>query len=88
MLDDDDVCNDIMELQMQVIYCRNAEQDNETIRRDVMPTLLKNQSFEISRFGIKEKDDDELEDILHPDEDDKRMEQIEDSMKRVSDMQK
>lgn len=88
MLDDDNVCNDIMELQMQVIYCRNAEQDNETIRRDVMPTLLKNQSFEISRFGIKEKDDDELEDILHPDEDDKRMEQIEDSMKRVSDMQK
>lgn len=88
MLDDDDVCNDIMELQMQVIYCRNAEQDNETIRRDVMPILLKNQSFEISRFGIKEKDDDELEDILHPDEDDKRMEQIEDSMKRVSDMQR
>lgn len=88
MLDDDNVCNDIMELQMQVIYCRNAEQDNETIRRDVMPTLLKNQSFEISRFGIKEKDDDELEDILHPDEDDKRMEQIEKSMKQVSDMQK
>lgn len=88
LLDNIDVCNELLELQMQVIYCMNAEKDNETIRRDVMPTLLKNQNLEVTRFGIKEKMDDPMEDILHGDEADKKMEDMEKTFKKMIDMQK
>lgn len=88
LLDDTDVCNELMELQMQVVYCMNAEKDNETIRRDVMPTLLRNQNLEMTRFGIKEKIDDPMEDILHGDEADKKMEEMEKGFKKMIDMQK
>lgn len=88
LLDDIDVCNELLELQMQVVFCMNAEKDNETIQREVMPTLLKNQNLEITRFGIKEKMDDPMEDILHGDEADKKMEEMEKGFKKMVDMQK
>lgn len=88
LLDDIDVCNDLLELQMQVIYCMNAEKDNETIQRDVMPTILKNQDLEITRFGIKEKVEDPMEDILYGDEADKKMEEMEKGLHKIIDMQK
>lgn len=88
LLSDSEVCEDLLQLQMQVIYCMNAERDNETIRKDVMPTIMNNQSLEWTRYGIREKEDDPMEDILHPDEADKKMEDMEKSIRKMVDMQK
>lgn len=88
LLDDDGVREDIVELQIQTIYCMGAEHDNETIRKDVMPTILKNQNLEITRYGIREKEDDPMDDILHGDETDKRMEEMEKTVQKMADMQK
>lgn len=88
LLDDAGVRTEIMELQMQMVYCMGAERDNETIRKDVMPTIMKNQNFEITRFGIKEKEEDTVDDILHGDEMESKVEEMENSIRKMMDMQK
>lgn len=88
LLDAQNVRQELLELQMQVVYCRNAERDHARLQQDVMPTLMKNRNLEITRFGIKEKDEDALEDILHPDAADKKMEEMERSIRKMMDMRR
>ena len=88
MLLREEVRNDLLELQMQIVYCQNAERDEERIRKEVMPTLLNNQSYEITKFGIREKDDDTLEDILHPDNEERKIEELESGIQKIIDMQR
>lgn len=88
LLNDDNVRATLMELQMQIVYCMGAEHDNETIQKDVMPTIMRNQNLEITRYGIREKEEDPMEDILHGDETDRKMEELEQGIRKVMDMQK
>lgn len=85
---DETVRQEIAELQIQVIYCSDAERDTETIRKDMMPTIMKNQNLEVTRYGIREKEDDPMEDVLHGDEMEKRMEEMEKTVNKMADMQK
>lgn len=82
-----EVRKEVLQLQKQVVFCQNAARDQETLRNDIMPNIMKNQNFEVSRFGIKEKEEDPMMDILHPD-DDRKMEELEASFQKISDMQK
>ena len=88
MLQSDEVCQELTELQMQLILTLNAEKDNDIISREIMPDLIKNNSFQITRNGIEETEEDSLEEILHPDIAEQRMEKLEASMQRIIDMQK
>lgn len=88
ILEDEAVCQDLVELQQQIIYCINAEADNATIQQEIMPDLIKSQGFRISKNGVLEQEEDELNDILHPDETEKNMEKMEASFHRMVDMQK
>lgn len=78
----------LAELQKQVIFCTSADDDIQKINEEIMPNLLKNQDFNITRNGIVERERDELEDILDPSADERRMEEMEASMKQILDMQK
>ena len=53
-----------------------------------MPDLLKNNGFRVTRNGIEEVEDHSLDDILHPDAEERRMEQVEESFQRMQEMQK
>lgn len=88
LLDDDAVRKEILQLLKQVVLCKNATQDQETLQKDILPTIMKNQEFEMTRYGIKEKEEDPIEEILHPDADEKKVELLEQSFQRISDMQK
>jgi len=88
LLADEKVCEELAELQMQLVYCINAEDDRQTIEREIMPDLLKNGNYRVTPHGIEEIDDDPMEDILHPDAAEQRMEKMEESMQRMVDMQK
>ena len=81
-------CRELTELQMQLVYTLNAEKDTTTIQQEIMPDLLKNSSFRLTQNGIQEVDEDSLEDILHPDAAEQRMEKLEASFQRMMDMQK
>lgn len=87
-LENPDCCKELAELQKQIFYCMSAEQDRDTIQNEIMPDLIKNQS-NIGRDGILEQDEEAiLNDILHPDADEKNLEKMENSFRRMIDMQK
>lgn len=86
--ENEDTMQQLIEAQMQMFFCLNAEKDNDAIQRDILPTLLKHNSFEITRWGITEKEDNSLEDILNPDAEEKAMEEMEKTFQRMQDMQK
>ena len=88
LLEDKAVCLELVQLQQQIILCINAEKDNQTIQQEIMPDLLKNSNFRVTRHGLEEIEEDALSDILHPDEEERRMEQVEESFRRMQDMQK
>jgi len=82
------VCREVAELQQQLIYCINAEKDGQTIKEEIMPDLLKGGKIRVTRNGIEEIEDDTLSDILHPEEEDRRIEQMEESYRRMIEMEK
>ena len=79
---------ELAELQMQLYYCLRAESDNRIIQSEIMPELMKSGNIRITRNGIEEVDDDPMEDVLHPELSEQRMERLEASMKRMTDMQR
>lgn len=85
---DEDRCTDFMELQKQVLLCIHADKDAQTIQQNIMPEIMRNQNFTVDRLGIHEKEDDPMNDILHPDASDKRMEEMERLYRQMLDMQK
>ncbi len=88
LLTSEKVCEELTELQMQLVYCLNAEKDTHTIQQEIMPDILKNNNLQFTRFGIEEREDDPMEDILHPEASEQRMEKMEETFGRMMDMQK
>lgn len=87
LLSEDDTQYELLELQKQIMYCKNAERDHETIQKEIMPDLMKNGNLKITRFGVEEKEDDPMRDILDPDADDRSAEKVEKNIERIMKMQ-
>ena len=85
---DEQTRKELADLQKQIFLCMDADRDHETIQRDIMPTIIKNQNIRITRFGIEEVEEDALQDILNPDADDEKMEELEQTIQRMMDMQR
>jgi tetratricopeptide (TPR) repeat protein len=88
LLEDKTICQELLELQHQIYYCINAEKDNRMIQEEIMPDLLQNSKLKLTRNGVEEIEEDTLNDILHPDEEERRMEQLEEGYQRMQNMQK
>ena len=86
--DNDRCCNELAELQMQILYCLRAESDTRKIHDEIMPELLKNNNLRVTRNGIEELEDDAMEDVLHPELSEQRMEQLETNIQKMIDLQK
>ena len=82
------VTAELADLQKQIIFCMNAEQDTDTIQRDIMPDLIKNNNLKITRFGIQEKEEDPMQDVFDPEASDRAMEKMEQSFQKMINMQK
>lgn len=86
---DDERCrNELTELQKQLYYCLDAEEDTQKIQKEIFPDLMKGNNMKITRHGLVEMDEDKLEEILHPDVEEEKLERMEESMRRMVDMQK
>ena len=89
LIKNNQVVEDLLELQMQIFYCAEAEKDTDKIQREIMPGIVNNSNFKLNRFGILDKDEDNMNDILGSSGDaDKAMEDIEKSMEKIKEMQK
>lgn len=82
------ITRELLTLQIQFFYSKDAEKDNAKIQRDIMPDIMRNSNLTIGRLGIMEKEEDAIESILHQDADEKRMEQMEEKVRKMMDMQK
>ena len=88
LLDDEQCRMEFVALQKQIIYCINAEKDHAIIDQEIMPDLMKQQGFRITRNGIEEQEEDPMRDILHPEESEQDVERLEASFQKMIDMQK
>ena len=91
LFDDEQCRQELVDLQKQMIYCINVEQDQATIRDEIMPDLIKTKKSQDSPIIIdwnSEEDQDPLNDILHPNEAEERLEKMENSYRKMIDMQK
>ncbi len=86
LLQQESVCQELTELQMQLVYTLGAESDRDTIEKEIIPDMLKNNNFKFTSKGLEEIEDDPLEDALHPDAAEERMEKVEASVRRMEDM--
>ena len=89
MVEDEACCRELVELQKQLVFCIDAERDHQKIQSEIMPDLLSQQGFRMSRNGvIEEMENDTLNDILHPDAEEEKLERLEQSFQKMMDMQK
>ena len=88
VLADEHCCQELTELQMQIVYCMNAAEDQRTIRNEIMPEILSGSNMQVKNGTLIEIDEESLEDILHPESAERNMEKMEQSMHRMADMQK
>lgn len=85
---DDGRLREVVDLQKQIALCMNAERDHERIQRDIMPSLIRNNNFSVTRSGIVEKEDDPMDDILGTGNNDRKMEEMEKSIQQMMEMQR
>ncbi|MGN0221604.1 MAG: tetratricopeptide repeat protein [Prevotella sp.] len=84
----EEAAKELESLQLQVLCCMNAENDTRRIRDEIMPDLMKNNAFRLNEKGEWiEKEEDPIANILHPDAENDRMEQVEQSFKKMYEMQ-
>ncbi len=88
LVQQEEVCKELSELQTQLLFCLNVDKDSDTMRQDIMPELLKESQIRFGRMGIVEKEEDPLEDILDPGASERRTEKLESTFQRMMDMQK
>jgi len=88
LVQDAHVCDELTELQIQLIYSRNTERDKDTIQKEIIPDLMKTNQFRFTSKGLEEVDDDPLEDVLNPEASEQRMEKVEQMFQRMQDMRR
>ena len=88
LCDDERTRSELTELQMQMVYCLEADADTKTIQQEIIPEIMKGSNIKFDGQEIIEMEEDQLEDILHPEASEQTVERMEQSMKRMIDMQK
>ena len=86
---EDSRCRDeLTELQMQLFYSLMADADSQTIEKDIIPDLIKGNNLKVTRNGLEEVEEDQLEEILHPEKTEQTMEKMEQRLHQMVDMQR
>lgn len=88
-LQDADCMKEFIELQKQVYFCLSADEDRNVIQNEIMPDMIRGQNLNITRGGVMEQDEEStLNDILHPDAEEEKLEKMEAGFRKMVDMQK
>ena len=76
----------LKEMQIQLMTSVNALYDDECIKRDIMPTLLKQGRMDLSQLSKDITQSSDLHDILHPEDSENMMGEVENVMNRMKEM--
>lgn len=88
MMRDEAVTDDVASTQIQILYCTDTKKDVETLQNDIIPDIMKHNRLKIDIDGIKEEDEDPMEDILDTSKSEESMARAEESFHRMLEMQK
>lgn len=88
ILADERCMEELQELQIQLVYCINAEKDRNEINNNIMPGIIKNSPIQMRGNSIIELGDDPAEDIIDPEASERRMEELEHRLGQMTDMLK
>lgn len=76
----------LIEMQVQMAACANAEADSTEINKNIMPGLLRNQPFRFTKDGIVEQEEEN--DCINLDEEERKMEAMTEGINKMIQMQK
>ena len=85
---DDMTRTQLAELQMQLMFCQDADADRAMIQKEILPDIINGSNLKVTKHGLVEMDEDALEEILHPEASEEAMERMEQSVRRMADMQR
>ena len=88
LLSDARTAAELAELQMQLVYCQQADADRDTIQKEILPDIMSGSKLKMNGGSLVEDDNDSLDDILHPEASEQAIERMEQSMQRMVEMQK
>lgn len=77
---------EVIAMQMQLLACAKAESDATEINKNIMPNLVRNQPFRITKNGFVEKDEEK--DSLDPNADERMMDAVKSGVDKMIQMQK
>ncbi len=81
----ENIRQELFELQLQMLLCTDTEKTRRTINSEIMPTLRDNAMR--MDFGDGKTDKELLDELLHPDKDEKAMERMESAIERMKSLQ-
>ena len=87
LLADEDIASQLIELQMQLVYCMRAIDDSRMLDNEILPNMVKASNFSFSEDGFKELEEDPMDDILGKNIAEKRTEEAERLLNKMKDMQ-
>lgn len=88
LCEDESTVRELYSLQRQLFATLDTEKDSQEIQNNIMPDIVNNSKFTMTKFGIEEREDDITENILNPNAEDERMEKMEESVRRMVNMQR
>lgn len=88
LTNDEANCEQLTEMQIQLLYCLSAEQDTKTVQQEIMPEIIKQNNFHVTSKGIEEIEYDPMEDILDSEASERRVEKMEEGLRKMVEMQK
>lgn len=78
---------DVSEFIIQVMFCLSTDTESKQLHDEMMPHILKvQQDLQDNAFGINLHNDDSLDDLLHPDKEEKRAEELEKAINHMMEM--
>ena len=87
VLADKSIYSQLLELQMQLVFCVKASDDSKKVQEEIMPGIVKYSDLQVKNGRIVEVEDNSIDDILGKNDDEQRTENVEKLMHNLKDMQ-
>ena len=90
LLKNKDVVKELLELQMNILYCADTEKDTDVITRDIMPGILNDRRIVPNRFGIiLDDEENDIKNLLQGSiKEEQSLEALEKNFERIQNMRK
>lgn len=77
----------LAQIQRQVLYTIDSPRVEQIMQHDIMPDIIKNSEFDFQNNRIIQRKKDSLDDILNPHKDEEMIEKMEETMKKMKQLQ-